>query len=79
MQELASNTTGVKDWNDAVARKLLSVSASFEVGSLRLVASAFPSQSSSAQTTPSTYLSSRDDPVLAKVWDNSDDDIYDTL
>jgi hypothetical protein len=28
---------------------------------------------------PRTYLSSADDPVLAKIWDNPADDIYDTL
>lgn len=28
---------------------------------------------------PRRYLSAEEDPVLAKIWDNEDDDIFDTL
>ncbi len=80
MAEATTNWIGTREWAESM-RGLMFVSYVTNVGPLRIVGT---SGDTHARTTveiyqPRRYLSSTDDPVLARIWDNPDDDIYDSL
>ncbi len=82
MQEMmTTNWIGTREWAEAT-KGITFVSYVAHAGPVRLVG--VGREFDQAQVTdehrrPRNYLSSTDDPVLAKIWDNSDDDIYDSL
>lgn len=80
MAEATTNWIGAREWAESM-RGLMFVSYLENVGPLRLVGTSGDTRAQVTVETdrPQTYLSSTDDPVLARIWDNPEDDIYDTL
>lgn len=80
MVQATTNWVGGQEWAQAMKGFML-VSYVVDVGPLRIVGANedIRGQVSAESTPPFSYLSSADDPVLAKIWDNPADDIYDTM
>jgi len=80
MLQATTNWVGGREWVQAM-KGLMLVSYVVDVGPLRIVGASGDTRAQviAESTRPLNYLSSAGDPVLAKIWDNPEDDIYDTL